>query len=53
MNILLILLLVAAGLAAIVYADSRSHNPQLRKISAQDVPSIVDDLKGLIDDNTR
>ncbi len=52
--VLLILLLVAAGLAAIVYADSRSHNPRLHKTPfGQDVQSAVDDVKNLINDNTR
>ena len=52
--ILLILVLIAAGLAAIVYADSRSHNPRLHQGPfGQDVNSAVNDVKNLIDDNTR
>jgi eukaryotic-like serine/threonine-protein kinase len=52
--ILLIIVLIAAGLAAIVYADSRSHNPRLHKGPfGQDVNSAINDVKSLIDDNTR
>ncbi|MGI8594338.1 MAG: protein kinase domain-containing protein [Solirubrobacteraceae bacterium] len=49
----LVLLLAAAGIGAIAYADSRSSNPQLRKTFGQDVDQAVQDLKDLIDDNTR
>jgi serine/threonine-protein kinase len=52
--ILLILLLIAAGLAAIVYADSRSNNPRLHEGPfSQDVNGAINDVKQLIDDNTR
>jgi serine/threonine protein kinase len=51
--LLLILVLAAAGIAAIIYADSRSRNPQLRNTFGQDVQQAVQDVKSLIDDNTR
>jgi serine/threonine-protein kinase len=52
--ILLILVLIAAGLAAIVYADSRSQNPRLHNGPfSQDVNGAIDDVKSLVDDNTR
>jgi len=51
--LLLILILAAAGLGAIVYADSQSQNPQLRDDFGQDVNQAIQDIKSLIDDNTK
>lgn len=51
--LVLVLLLAAAGIGAIIYADSRSSNPQLRESFGQDVEQGAQDLKDLIDDNTR
>ena len=49
----LILLLAAAGIAAIVYADSASSNPRLRESFGKDTEQAVQDLKDLIEKNTR
>jgi eukaryotic-like serine/threonine-protein kinase len=51
--LLLILVLAAAGIAAIVYADSRSPNPQLHDSFGQDVQQAVQDVKDLVDKNTQ
>ena len=51
--LLLVLLLAAAGIGAIIYADGRSSNPQLRESFGEDVDQAVQDVKDLIDDNTR
>ena len=51
--LLLILVLAAAGIAAIVYADSRSRNPQLHDSFGQDVQQAVQDVKDLVDKNTQ
>jgi hypothetical protein len=51
--LLLILILAAAGIGAIVYADSQSRNPRLRNDFGQNVDQAIQDIKSLIDDNTQ
>jgi eukaryotic-like serine/threonine-protein kinase len=51
--LLLILILAAAGVGAIIYADSQSQNPRLRDDFGQDVNQAIQDVKDLIDENTR
>ena len=51
--LLLILILAAAGIAAILYADSQSQNPRLRDNFGQSVDQAIQDIKSLIDDNTQ
>jgi hypothetical protein len=36
-----------------MYADSQSQNPRLRDDFGQDVNQAIQDIKDLIDDNTR
>jgi eukaryotic-like serine/threonine-protein kinase len=51
--LLLILILAAAGIGAILYADSQSQNPRLRDNFGQSVDQAIQDIKSLIDDNTQ
>jgi serine/threonine-protein kinase len=51
--LLLILILAAAGIGAIIYADSQSRNPRLRDNFGTDVNSAIQDVKDLIDQNTQ
>ena len=53
-RLLLILLLIGVVvLGVVLITDSLSNNPHLHKVTGDTVRQSVDDLKGLIDDNTR
>jgi len=52
--VLLVLALVAAGVAAIViFAGNQSSKPTLGPVDANQVPELVDQLEQLVNDNTR
>jgi uncharacterized protein HemX len=51
--LLLMLILAAAGIGAIIYADSQSQNPRLRDNFGQTANQAIQDVKDLIDSNTQ
>jgi len=51
--VLLLLLIVAVVLGVVIASDSLSNNPRLHKVTGETVRQTVDDLKSLVDDNTR
>ena len=51
--LVVVLLLAAGGIGAVVAADQLSGDPKLRRVIYDDFNRSVDELRALIDDNTR
>jgi serine/threonine-protein kinase len=50
---ILLLVLVVAVVAAIWIADALSGNPELREVTSDNLDRVIEDVRRLIDDNTR
>jgi hypothetical protein len=51
--ILLLVLIVVIVVAVVIVSDSLSGNPQLRRVTDQNVQQAIDQVKQFVDDNTR
>ena len=51
--ILLLLLIVVIVIGVVIASDALSGNPQLRRVTSQDVQQAVDQVKQFVNDNTR
>ena len=51
--ILLLLLIVVILIGVVIASDALSGNPQLRRVTSQDVQQAVDQVKQFVNDNTR
>jgi cell division septal protein FtsQ len=51
--ILLLLLIVVIVVGVVVLSDSLSGNPQLRRVTQQNVQQAIDQVKQFVNDNTR
>jgi serine/threonine-protein kinase len=51
--VIVLLVLAAVAVGAVIASDELGGNPQLRKVTAKDVNGAVQEIKQLIDDNTK
>jgi hypothetical protein len=51
--ILLLVLIVVIVVAVVIVSDSLSGNPQLRRVTDQNVQQAIDQVKQFVNDNTR
>jgi eukaryotic-like serine/threonine-protein kinase len=51
--VLVLLVLAAVAVGVVIASDELGGNPQLRKVTAKDVNGAVQEIKQLIDDNTK
>jgi serine/threonine-protein kinase len=51
--IILLLLIVVIVVGVVIASDALSGNPQLRRVTSQDLQQAVDQVKQFVDDNTR
>ena len=51
--ILLLVLIVVIVVGVVILSDSLSGNPQLRRVTDQNVQQAIDQVKQFVNDNTR